>query len=519
MELPSVRNKHRNDTIPSPRRRQRLARASLLLLAALLFALGTACSDEPTIYPDTGIKPDFQLPKDSAVPDTISSLKPGIIGQHSALAAVKGTLVASAYERQYGDLIYVTASTTNLSSLNKEIVDGVPKDAATHDPKGWRSGVSNVGDDVGLFTDIAATSKGEPYISYHDNTNHQLKFAVRSSSGWQVHVVDKPKTTKSKEVVGLYTSMVLNTTDAPAIAYLVTGVSAGSGNFKSELRWAQATKSSPTTAGDWVISKVETRAMPCRNLCESTEACIVNTDKTSTCKTTSTKCSSSCGTGKACIAGKCVDALDDSKLVELPMASGLFVSALNVSTGPMVVYYDRVGGNLRAALRAGGKWSAVVLKGTAKDDVGAYCSAAADKAGTVHVSYQDFNKGTLHYLQLTPPTLKATVSEVIDNGKRTTGLHLLGADSNLFVDPSGTVRVLYQDQQTVDLLGVRRGGANSWLPNTAGDKNLGRLVKGGAKGYGYYPDMVLDGGKVYGSNLYYDSKALPEGGLEFFQVK
>ena len=506
----------KNTLLPS-----RLPRTLLALLAGVLLTWGAGCSDETNPVLDGGVVLDGKVPKDGtpegSTPDANNKLTHGILGQYSALAVVKGTLLVSAYERQYGDLVYVTANTTSLTSLNKEIVDGVPKDAPTHDPKSWRGGISGSGDDVGLFTDIAASTAGEPNISYYDKTNRQLKFAVRQSSGWAVHVVDKPKTTN--EVVGLYTSLVLSSTNAPSVAYLVTGVSAGSGNYRSELRWAQATKASPATSGDWVISTVEAAAMPCRNLCATGEACVVNTDLTSTCMKTSTGCSSSCGTGKACVGDKCVDALDDSKLIELPQASGLFVSALQVSTGPMAVYYDSIGGNLRAALRAGGKWSSAVIKGTTKDNVGAYCSAAMDASGTVHASYQDFNKGTLHYVQLTPPTLKATVSEVIDNGKRPAGLDLVGADSNMFVDPAGTVRVLYQDQQTVDLLGVRRGGANSWLPNTAGDKDLGRLVKGGPKGYGFYPDMVMDGGTVYGSNLFYDPKSTPEGGLELFTVK
>ncbi len=499
--------------------KRRSSRAPLALLAALLITWGAGCDEETTPVADAGVGEGI-LPKDgsaeASAPDAQTMLTPGIIGQHSALASVKGTLILSAYERQFGDLIYVTASATALTKLNREIVDGVPKVTPLYDPKGWRAGISSAGDDVGLYTDIAAGTDGAPKISYHDKTNRQLKFAVRRPDGWKLHVVDKPKTTK--EVVGRYTSIALQTSGAPAVAYLVTGISVGSGNFKSELRWAEAKSNTPTTAGDWVISTVEARAMPCQNLCATGEVCAVNTDKTSTCKKAGTGCKS-CASGTACVAGKCVAVLADSKLIDIPKAGGLWPAALQISTGPMVVYYDSVGGNLRAALRAGGKWSTALIKGTAKDNVGAYCSAAVDKSGTVHASYQDFNKGTLHYIQITPPTLKATVTETIDDGKRPGGLYLVGADSNIHVDQSGTVRVLYQDQQTVDLMGVRRAGAKNWMPRTATSSSLGRMVKGGARGYGFYPDLVLDQGKVYGSNLFYDPKITPEGGLELFVVK
>ena len=489
------------------------------LLAGALLAIAPACSDPTNPIVDGGggdaVKPLDGGPE-GGTPDANNKLTPGIIGQYSALAAVKGTLVMSAYERQYGDLIYVTAGASNLTKMNREIVDGVPKAAATYDPKGWRAGISDAGDDVGLYTDITAGTDGAPRISYHDATNKALKFAIRQADGWKTHVVDKAKGTH--DVVGLFTSMTLQTSGAPAIAYLVTGVSAASGNFKSELRYAEAKKPAPTTAGDWVIATVESAAMPCRNLCATGEACVINANKTSTCKKTSTGCSS-CASGKACVGGKCVDVLENSKLIDIPKATGLWPALVMVSTGPLVVYHDSINSNLRAALRSGGKWTAALIKGTSKDNVGAYCSAAVDKSGTVHASYQDFNKGTLHYLQLTPPTLKATVSEAIDDGKRATGQHLVGADSQIHVDTAGTVRVVYQDQQLVDLLGVRRAGSNNWLPKTATAKDLGRTVKGGPRGYGFYPDLVAEGGQVYGSCLFYDPKITPEGGLEMFKVQ
>ena len=43
--------------------------------------------------------------------------------------------------------------------------------------------------------------------------------------------------------------------------------------------------------------------------------------------------------------------------------------------------------------------------------VGAHCAAIADGSNKVHVAYQDVLKAALHYVEVDPASLKATVSE------------------------------------------------------------------------------------------------------------
>lgn len=495
-----------------------------LFILALAFAAwgcnGSVSSTEAG-PPVDGLKLDSGVKDKGPSPDTApGKLFPGVLGQHSAVVAHNSTLMASGYERSYGDLVMVTAKTSALNTMTKEIVDGVPANAtASADPKSWRKGIEDKGDDVGRDTDIIISAANAPMISYRDVTNRSLKFAVKSGTKWSVHTVNKPKGTK--DLVGRYSSMIL-LNKKPAIAYLALNLDAGNKSFKSELRWAAAGKEVPAAIGDWTVTVIDSQPMSCQNLCEKGDVCVPDsTGKKSSCKTTSSGCTK-CADGTACVGGKCVTIIANTAVTDVPKAVGLWAVAVNTMSGPMVVYHDRINGNLKGAINSSGKWSTEVLQGTTTDNVGAFCSAAVDKSGTVHISHQNAAKGTLHYLQVKPPALKATLTEVIDNGIRSDGLHLVGADSAIVVEPFGTVRVAYQDATTADLMAAKRAGANNWTPRDGTKKDLGRTIKGGKRGYGFYSDLTLDGAAVFGSNFFYDQQAVwptAAGNLEFFNLK
>jgi len=260
--------------------------------------------------------------------------------------------------------------------------------------------------------------------------------------------------------------------------------------------------------------------MGCQNLCASTEACVPKTGTATGCEAKGTSCTPACATGEACVGTTCKKALE-AKAADTPQASGLWPNVIVVSGGPVLVYHDRVEGKLKAASRSGATWKIGTASPASADTLGAFCSAAVDASGGIHVSYQNATKLTLHYAQISASTLSATATEVIDDGIRTDGPHPVGADSAIRIDGANAVRVLYQDQRTTDLLAAKRAGANSWTPNTATDANLGRLLKGGTRGSGFYSDLTVDGGQVYGSTFYYDPNApseAPKGGLLFFGV-
>jgi hypothetical protein len=71
--------------------------------------------------------------------------------------------------------------------------------------------------DVGLWNSLALNSSGFPVISYHDNTNLDLKLVVcgntTCTAGNTITTVD------STGYVGQWTSLVLNSSDYPLISY------------------------------------------------------------------------------------------------------------------------------------------------------------------------------------------------------------------------------------------------------------------------------------------------------------
>jgi hypothetical protein len=444
-----------------------------------------------------------------------SPLEHGLLGQHSAIAATSTGLAASGYEDRFGDLVYLSASFSDLTQVSTEIVDGVPVGATpTHGPSGWRKGVSKAGDDVGHYTDIAVGADGNPVISYYDADNQSLKFAQRSTAGWATHVVASPAETG--EIVGYFTSVVI-WNGKPAVAYLHSNISDGAGGFKSDVKMAFASTATPTASTDWQIQTVDSGPIACRALCPTGESCFLKSDGSSVCETPSTSCTG-CLTTEECRAGTCTTVLTKLAYAEYPKWFGLWIDAISTTSGPAMVYYDAPTGTLNAAIYNGTTFKTKVVAGTSGSPAGAFPSIAADSGGQLHVTHQNPVATTLHYLQLNSTTLSASSEETVDDGFRPDGKHGVGADSALVANSDGTFHVIYQDQQNADLLSAQRLGAGSWSPTTAGETNIGRLLKGGDRGYGFYSDLITNAGQRYGSSFYFDLANDPEGFLEFFPL-
>ncbi|MGC8960063.1 MAG: hypothetical protein ACP5OO_09810 [Chloroflexia bacterium] len=66
---------------------------------------------------------------------------------------------------------------------------------------------------VGTFTSLALDAEGRPHVSYHDETNGDLKYAHFDGAAWQIETVD------SAGDVGLHTSLALDAAGLPHITY------------------------------------------------------------------------------------------------------------------------------------------------------------------------------------------------------------------------------------------------------------------------------------------------------------
>jgi hypothetical protein len=357
----------------------------------------------------------------------VTEVRIGLIGSYSAVAvSPTGMGFVSAYNSEHGDLMVAEVPAAGrIPDSVWEFADGAPSGPRVNAYTDVRGGVNEPGDDVGLYTSIAVTPTGEPVVAHYDKTNQSLRFSTRVAGVWTSHTVDAGAL-GSKDV-GRYTAISLDGTGQPGIGYLAM-VKDGS-TRRSEVRWAQAKNSRPSSQADWTVTVVESRAAP----------------------------------------------PDPSMgmLNDVPFVNGVFVSSTRTAQAdPVLVYHDRVGGSLKLAEwdRAASRFKQpVIVDGAAPGtDVGWYPSVAATPDGKLHIAYVDSGRDNL--LTITYP---GGSPEVVDDGLRFDGMtsgglprpvfHFVGDNSAIVV--TGTTRaIVYQDATAHELLVARKTGtaAGAW---------------------------------------------------------
>ena len=369
----------------------------------------------------------------------------GRIGQYSEMDVVGDTVWVSAYNALHGDLM--VASTTEGGRIPNEswtFVDGVP-DGPVVVPGGTvRGGINDPGPNVGLYTDIAARTDGVVMVSYYDQDNTSLKMAALRGGSWAMHVIDEglpggPDDTY--ELVGQYSSIAMRSDGRPGVAYFAH-IDDGAG-ARTELRFAEATTPDPASAGDWVITVADSAMVP-------------------------------------------EGAADDP--LPIPMGVGLFVYAVRLSDGsPVLVYYDRIGGDLKMVRwdGAAGAFAAPEILDGDGVDVGWYPGVAVDSSDQLHVSYVSASNDDLLYLNTAD-----RVPELVDDGYRLVGttedglpkpeFHFVGDDSTLALTAGGPY-IAYQDATSHELLLAHKDGDGNWQHETiVGNEDPF------AGGYGFY---------------------------------
>ncbi|HEY2369392.1 MAG TPA: hypothetical protein VGH87_23505 [Polyangiaceae bacterium] len=460
-------------------------------------------------------------------------LPQGLIGAYTSLAVAKdGTIWVSGYDDSdgtsllYGDLV-VGKWDPAKTAVQWQSVDGVPKvpdgqcPAATS--TGWRGGVEDPGDDVGLWTSMVLDATDKPMVAYYDATNKQLKFARFDGSNWQIHVVS----TKANADQGRYVKMIL-VNGNPVVAFL--GMEAGNGGYvRSRVIVGRAKSSSPSSSGDWTFEDAAVNEQdPCQpQFCATGQACLTTTGGvTGICTPTVTGCNPACASGTACItvnkAATCTDVLDSSNFYpSYPTVLGDYVSLANGPGGLGIAVYDRFHGNLWAIADAGGKWTSTLLDGqttsgnttTDTGDDGIDATLAIQPNGDWYVVYVN---GIQEHLQLIVwPGGKGTPlkPEVIDDGYNNgqaypDGQHVVGDDAQFEIDGSGNVTVAYQDS-TAGALRVATGA-----PGTGGThKWTAKTVTQQGKGFaGFFPKFVTGTTQIANWYRLTDATELTESG-------
>jgi hypothetical protein len=456
----------------------------------------------------------------------------GLIGEYTSVAvASDGTIWVAGYDdadvsngELYGDLV-VGKYDTGKQAVQWQDVDGLPPPRTDgtcppNDPTTWRNGETDAGPDVGLWTSIQLDGSGNPMVSYYDATNGALKFASSPDGGktWASHTVMPTSPDPTKDI-GRYSKMVV-VAGKPTIAFLV--VEPGTGGWaKSRVVLATATVATPKSASDWGMQDaVVDEQTPCRaQFCSTGQVCV---QTTMMCQATVPGCTpadcgaSTAGIGSATqdcvtISGKpACSAIDDKTYIgTYPDAAGDYVAMAQGAQGVGIVVYDRTRGNLVGVANQGGQWNAQILDGQTgantdpnrvdTGDVGIGASLAIDSAGDWHISYVNGWTESVQYLRVPGGNLsKPLTPEVVDNGMGMNkqpypdGQHIVGDDSSISLDDSGTVRIVYQDATAGNLLeatGVAgSGNTHTWTVKV--------LTQPSTQFSGFFPHYVAQAQQV-----------------------
>ena len=388
----------------------------------------------------------------------IDDIAPGDVGRFSSMTLIGSDAYVAAYNNSYGDLMIGHLTPPGVVG-GWDFVDGVPDVAPDIANSHVRGGISDKGDDVGRYTSIATSSTNEPVIAYYDKTHGALKFASFGAIRWHKHTVDigTGSPTAGGDDIGKWTSLTIGPDGRPAIAYSAWVEKGMSGQPESQLRWAQANTSSPSSASDWTITVVDARLASSNGAPPSDMG------------------APDMALGPDMFNGDAGAPPAPPDLL-LPEGIALMASAARKSDGtPGIAYYDRTRGNLRyVELDAkSGTWGKpVVLDGEKPDgsdtgDVGLYNSLTYDGSDVAQISYENASKDQLLYINN-----KTVTPEIIDNGyhpkdeQTQDGLdspvwHLVG-DSSSIQQQGGTLVVAYQDSTVLMLRLAMRGADGKW---------------------------------------------------------
>lgn len=449
--------------------------------------------------PDYGCEPGYECQAEGAWDEEsctwaedcecvpMPPVEQGFVGSYTDFAmAADGTIWVSGYSegvpRQdpYGDLVVGTWEGDHVEWVT---VDGLPTGDVeiTGDPGGWRGGTIEPGDDVGRFTSLALGPDDSPRVAYYDVTNGDLKIALNDDGTWVTDVVD------GNGDAGRYAAMVAMPDLHPLIAYWATVPDPDApGRFVGRAMIAESDDAFPQS---WTLTVVHEVAVPCRPwYCNEGEECAESGE----CFTPGA-CGADCGDGEACQSGNCVAVLPSGWLDEWPEGTGLFASvALDPGGNAGAVFYDRTNGDLYRASQAG-SWAPELLDGfdgvDDTGDVGFSSTLAIDGDGTWHVAYVNGWSEALQYRNLDGDTV-----EIVDDGFREEGLHLVGDDAQIAVAGDGTVTIVYQDATAGTLERATRDPSGDWTHETLDDAGTtGFFAKQFADHIGcYYRDYQAD---------------------------
>ena len=462
---------------------------------------------------------------------TLPPLEPGTWGRFADLALGDSSVLVSAYDESYGDLVMASYGLVSGEVEGLEYVDGIPSSGTIiADPNGPRGGYSEPGPNVGTHTTIALED-GLARIAYYDEDDQKVKFAAQAGDGsWAISDI-----TSTGVQAGEYLDLAIAPDGAVHVAmYLerwrqdgreVSGV------------WLATSSGLPSGTDSWTFSVVDS-VTSCLGSCSDDEVCVADGAGTR-CASPSEDGCGNCDCGTACVDGACVETLpndfavacggtcpgsqlctatatgyacvdestdcaeacaDTQTCVSLDGAAtcitpvepdgldglsdglGLFVDLELDGSTANLVYYDAARGQLRGAQASADGFATALLACDPSMAVGFHPDLSLGGEG-VAVAYQGLGGETLRVLSGSDLLGGGLSDRLVDDGVRDGALNLVGAYANVGFATDGRVFVVYANQTTNDVQLAFNQGDGTYLVRT--------LLETGA--YGSFTSMAVDG--------------------------
>ncbi|MBT6177944.1 MAG: hypothetical protein HOI23_11910 [Deltaproteobacteria bacterium] len=234
---------------------------------------------------------------------------------------------------------------------------------------------------------------------------------------------------------------------------------------------------------------------PCGGNCPEGDACVRDDSNTSVCLEASTACETSCETGFTCVVladetSACLFATPYSGISGVLEGVGLFTSIAIQDDKPVITYYDSIRKHLRGAqgeFTTGSSADAGFTTGPVAcvegDDVGLHSSLGVSNDGaSVGIAYQALGGETLWAMSGTSLFDPEATHAQVDDGFRTSSLHLVGMGADVSFDDTGAFYIAYGDQTANDLV-LAFQTADGWSYTT--------LLSNGA--FGSFPAIDISG--------------------------
>jgi len=274
---------------------------------------------------------------------------------------------------------------------------------------------------VGEYTSLAIDARGNPRITYYNDTDGRLRYAVRTGASWTTEWA-------ISGAGGFYSSLAL---DAQGNAH-VSSYDVLTDDLEYHTRigatWASETVDAPGNVGHYTSIALTAQGNPRIAYVDLTNSDVKFAAKTGGAWTV--------------------------EIIDVTGCCTTSSIAIDAQGNPHVSYYSNTAGDLRYAVRIASAW--IIETVDAPDLVGLYSSLALDAQGNPRISYHDNSNDDLVFASKNGG---AWTIQVVDSAGS------VGEYTSLALDAQGNPRISYYDATNEDLKFATRGGS-SWSIET-----------------------------------------------------